>query len=134
MCVCMGICVPGGKCVGLCLCGAVLANEGRIEKRHSVYSGILVRSGMGPDLSGQSCLGVSPPDYPRHGQLYFLLQCLPSVQLGKTGGLTNGGPYERPATLYQTDHAMFNSLSERAGTFLYSQVKAINSSLCTIYC
>lgn len=116
--------------------GAELASStrGRAGEEAGIQRilGILSGSWIGPDPSfGQSCFGVSQPDHPRHGQLYSLLHWLPSVQLVETGQLTNGWPSAGPTNLRQTDHATFISLREEAGTFWFSQVEAIDSSLCT---
>lgn len=46
--------------------------------------------------------------------------------------MTNGWPYARPTTLYQSEHAAFISLSEGAGRFWYSQVEVIGSYLYTV--
>lgn len=99
------------------------------------YIGVLSGQEKDLTLSGQSCFGISLPDYPRHEPIYSLLHWLPSIQLVEAGSLTSGRPYARPTTLYQRDHIMFISPRKGAGSFWYSQVEAIDSSLCTeVYC
>lgn len=107
---------------------STVGRAGRRRGKHSVYStmGNLSGSGIGPDLFWPIVLWC----------LYSLLRWLPSIQLVEAGRLTSGWPYARPTTLYQIDHATFISLAEGAGTFWYSRVEVIDTSLCTvaIYC